>query len=187
MLRKFEKRLDRVVTRAFNIGLRQAARAATLPPFMVPLGQGKNSRPPNSPPGPIGIRSGTLRRSLGVKKAKKKGSRWIGGIKADLNKAPYARIHELGGKTSAHVIVPKKKSVLRWAGIGPSRNVGKRGKPIRKQSFRGGGFDIWAHKVNHPGSKIPARPFLTPARDAAVPNVIALVDDAIQEAGRRFF
>lgn len=48
----------------------------------------------------------------------------------------YARIHQLGGQTRAHTIVPKDAKVLAFGGI-------------------------FAKKVNHPGSKIPARPFLS--------------------------
>ena len=48
---------------------------------------------------------------------------------------PYARIHQEGGKTSPHVIRPKRKKALAFGGI------------VRK-------------KVNHPGSDIPARPYL---------------------------
>lgn len=47
----------------------------------------------------------------------------------------YARIHQLGGQTPAHVILPRNKKALAFAG-----------RIVRK--------------VNHPGSKIPARPFL---------------------------
>lgn len=48
---------------------------------------------------------------------------------------PYARIHQKGGRTSPHVIRPKRKKALAFGGI------------VRK-------------KVNHPGSDIPARPYL---------------------------
>lgn len=48
---------------------------------------------------------------------------------------PYARIHQEGGKTKAHVIRPRKKKALAFGGV------------VRK-------------KVNHPGSEIPARPYL---------------------------
>ncbi len=48
---------------------------------------------------------------------------------------PYARIHQKGGKTSPHVIRPKRKKALAFGGV------------VRK-------------KVNHPGSDIPARPYL---------------------------
>ena len=47
----------------------------------------------------------------------------------------YAAIHQFGGQTAPHTIAAKYAKALAWPG----------------------GF---AKKVNHPGSKIPARPFL---------------------------
>jgi len=47
----------------------------------------------------------------------------------------YAAIHQFGGKTKAHVIKPKHKRALSFGGI-------------------------VVRQVNHPGSNIPARPFL---------------------------
>ena len=62
----------------------------------------------------------------------------------------YAAIHQLGGKTPAHVIRPRPgKKALKIPGIG----------------FR--------TKVNHPGSKIPARPYL-PFTKAGKPSPEAL-------------
>lgn len=52
----------------------------------------------------------------------------------------YAAIHEYGGTTSPHVIEPKKASVLAF--------IGK------------GGGQVFARKVNHPGSKMPERSFM---------------------------
>ena len=52
---------------------------------------------------------------------------------------PYARIHQQGGKTKPHVIRPRLKKVLRFAN---------------------GGTIYFAKGVNHPGSDIPARPYL---------------------------
>lgn len=52
----------------------------------------------------------------------------------------YAGIHEYGGKTSPHVIEPKKASVLAFLGKG--------------------GDMVFRRKVNHPGSKMPERSFL---------------------------
>lgn len=49
----------------------------------------------------------------------------------------YAAIHQFGGQTSAHIIRPRNKKALAWA-------TGRH--PVKQ--------------VNHPGSKIPARPFL---------------------------
>lgn len=52
----------------------------------------------------------------------------------------YAGIHEFGGKTSPHIIEPKKASVLAFAGAG--------------------GAMVFARRVNHPGSKMPERSYL---------------------------
>lgn len=49
----------------------------------------------------------------------------------------YAAIHQFGGQTKPHVILPVRKKALAWFGGA---------HPVKK--------------VNHPGSKIPARPFL---------------------------
>lgn len=48
----------------------------------------------------------------------------------------YAAIHQLGGTTPAHVILPRNGKALFWPGAA---------HPVKK--------------VNHPGSKIPARPY----------------------------
>lgn len=52
----------------------------------------------------------------------------------------YAAIHEFGGQTAPHLILPKKASVLRFTGKS--------------------GQTVFARKVNHPGSKMPERSFL---------------------------
>lgn len=52
----------------------------------------------------------------------------------------YAGIHEFGGKTSPHIIEPKKASVLAFAGAD-------------------GGM-VFARRVNHPGSKMPERSYM---------------------------
>lgn len=53
---------------------------------------------------------------------------------------PYAAIHHLGGKTSPHEIRPRTKKVLAF--------FAKNGDAVRTRS------------VQHPGSKIPDRPYL---------------------------
>lgn len=70
--------------------------------------------------------------------------------------AVYAAIHQFGGQTKPHAILPVKKQALAFGG-----------KVVKK--------------VNHPGSKIPARPFLpvtqsgelAPAAQQVVTEVIA--------------
>ena len=61
---------------------------------------------------------------------------------------PYAAIQEYGGHTSAHDIVPVKAKALAFAGAGG----------------RSGG--VFARRVHHPGSAIPARAPLGSALDA---------------------
>ncbi len=63
----------------------------------------------------------------------------------------YAAIHHFGGTTRPHVIRPRHKKALAFGG----------------RVFK---------KVNHPGSKIPARPFLT-----LTPSEYAEIDNAIQQ------
>ncbi len=58
------------------------------------------------------------------------------GVRIGTNRI-YGAIHQFGGKTRAHVIRPKNKKALAWPG---GRHP--------------------ARSVNHPGSNIPARPFL---------------------------
>lgn len=61
-----------------------------------------------------------------------------GGVEISSN-LPYAAIHQFGGATKPHVIKPRLRGVLRFAAGGTIRFAGA---------------------VNHPGSVIPARPFL---------------------------
>jgi len=75
----------------------------------------------------------------------------------------YARIHELGGITKPHPIEARNKPrlVFFWK---------KKG--------------IWMsiRKVSHPGSRIPARPYLRPAFDQAKPSIENLIQLAINKA-----
>jgi phage gpG-like protein len=61
----------------------------------------------------------------------------------------YAAIHQLGGKTKAHIIRPKFKRALAWPGGA---------HPVKM--------------VNHPGSNIPARPYF-PFRPDGAPTQMA--------------
>ncbi len=78
----------------------------------------------------------TLRRSQSLYKAWRIGTLTKNAVTI-ANSRPYAAIHQFGGTTKPHVILPKNKKALAWpGGTGPVK------------------------KVNHPGSKIPARPML---------------------------
>lgn len=56
----------------------------------------------------------------------------------------YAKIHEYGGSTPPHTIVPKTAKALR---------------------FTVGGNTVFAKSVNHPGSKMPERSFMRSSLD----------------------
>ncbi len=152
-----------------------AGRAGGLRPVLAVIGEGimeRAKRRFESSTGPDGVKwkdnspatLAMLRERLSGQKSKvkKDGSLNAAGQRAYANKKPlieggdlsrqftiaasgdtvtvgntmvYAAIHQFGGKTSPHTIVPKHKKALAFGG-----NVVK--------------------KVNHPGSKIPARPFL---------------------------
>lgn len=72
----------------------------------------------------------------------------------------YAAIHQLGGRTKPFTIRPKNKAALK---------------------FSIGGRVIFAKKVKHPGSKIPARPYLpfdkngrpTPLAQKSIREIVA--------------
>ncbi|WP_297572592.1 phage virion morphogenesis protein [uncultured Deefgea sp.] len=74
---------------------------------------------------------------------------------------PYAAIHQFGGQTSPHVIRPKNKKALAFGG----------------KVFK---------SVNHPGSKMPARPFLPVINGAlqadAAEDVLDLIERHLQRA-----
>lgn len=72
----------------------------------------------------------------------------------------YARIHELGGTTAPHLIVPRKAKALR---------------------FEIDGNVVFRASVKHPGSVIPARPYLQPALEAKTPEINAAFDRVIRE------
>jgi len=68
----------------------------------------------------------------------------------------YAPIHQLGGHTKAHVIKPKNKQALAFNGK-------------------------FAKKVNHPGSKISARPFLPITENGELqPEALPGIESVVQ-------
>ncbi|MBS9777182.1 MAG: phage virion morphogenesis protein [Gammaproteobacteria bacterium] len=77
--------------------------------------------------------TGTLRKSINQSYDS---SHAVVGVPNGKKAANYAAIHQFGGKTRPHVIKPVTAKALRFNGR-------------------------FAKSVNHPGSKIPARPFLT--------------------------
>lgn len=63
----------------------------------------------------------------------------IFGIVFQSSDVPYGAIHEFGGKTAPHVIMPKKAQVL---------------------AFNWKGANVFFRRVNHPGSTFPERSYM---------------------------
>lgn len=76
---------------------------------------------------------------------------------------PYARIQEFGGTTGPHVILPVKAQVL---------------------AFMIGGKQVFARRVNHPGSKIPERSYLRSAFAERLSGIVAEFESVVTEAMR---
>jgi len=75
----------------------------------------------------------------------------------------YAAIQEFGGKTAAHEILPEKARTL---------------------AFLMGGSLRFARSVHHPGSLIPARPYLRSAIDEMADDIVAGLASAAQDLER---
>lgn len=88
------------------------------------------------------VRSGSLLNSIGA--SKKVIEEANGTVVGEIGPQgiPYAAIHEFGGVTKPHRIEPRNAKIL---------------------AFQMGGSPVFARFVNHPGSRIPARPYLRPA------------------------
>lgn len=83
---RFEKNVDKAILRGLETGMKVALRVSATKFFQG--GQG----PPNSPPGPLKIRSGTLRRgTVIIKPVAGPGDSWISGL---ANAISYAKFHE---------------------------------------------------------------------------------------------
>jgi len=109
LLGKLGKGIDRATCKGMNKGLKLSLKYAVTRRM---TGGGKRAP---SLPDKLRIRSGDLRRTVRILKAKKvRGKHFVGGLKAG-GKAPggrfviYARIHELGG-----IIRAKKAKYLRF-------------------------------------------------------------------------
>jgi phage gpG-like protein len=105
------------------------------------------------------VRTGTLRSSINTRI-----DQGGGAVTATVGtNVAYARIHEYGGTTSAHRIMPKKARVL---------------------AFSIGGQTIFRRWVNHPGSRIPERSFLRSALAEMRPEIEAGLEQAVAQAVR---
>jgi phage gpG-like protein len=100
----------------------------------------------------INQRTGNLVRNV-TSETEEQGTSIVGRVGVPTtNTAPYARILHDGGTTRAHVIEAVNGKAL---------------------AFQAGGSMIFRRSVNHPGSKFPARPYLTIARDAMIGEIRA--------------
>jgi len=81
--------------------------------------------------------------------------------------APYAGIHQFGGKTPPHEILPRRKSALAFT----SAKFG----------------NVIVRKVNHPGSRIPPRPFIPITPDGRLTTAVSYLAEraAEREAARQ--
>lgn len=77
----------------------------------------------------------------------------------------YAAIQELGGVTRPHLIRPVRAAVLR---------------------FEVDGEVVFARIVHHPGSRIPARPYLSPAWELAAEGLPGQLDAGFVDLVRRW-
>jgi phage gpG-like protein len=121
--------------------------------------------PPNAPPGPIAVRKGKLRRGLVTVGPSISGTTVKGGIA--VRGVLYAAIQEFGGTTRPHVILPRKAKALAFAGAG--------------------GGTVFAMRVFHPGSVIPARPYIRPVIPEIRDRCMAEMKREIGKYGQKCF
>jgi phage gpG-like protein len=106
--------------------------------------------------GPVlNARTGRLRRSIHTR-AQGSGFDTVVTVGPSVH---YAAIHEFGGKTPPHTIFPKRKPQL---------------------SFMVGGQLIHRKRVNHPGSRILARPYMRPSLEENREEIERLVGRAFK-------
>jgi len=107
------------------------------------------------------VRSGTLRSSIRIEIDSAKLEGIVG------TNVIYAKIHEFGGTTKAHIIRPRNAKVLRFATA-----MSLKTKKATKYAY--------TMEVKHPGSKIPARPYLHPAYRSAQSEIVHDFQQALQ-------
>lgn len=98
-------------------------------------------------PTKIGVGTGRLRSSIRFKAVSKDDDMMLT-FGTDV---PYAAIHEYGGRTRPHVIRPRRKPFLAY--------------------IKDGKWNYVRGQVQHPGSLIPARPFMRPGIEQELPRL----------------
>lgn len=99
----------------------------------------------------------------------------VGEVSADLSHAPYARILELGGVTSAHQIRPVHAGALK---IPINTLSGFEAGEVEEQTQE----YIFSFGVDHPGSRFTARYYLRGALATLSREVGDSIETAIQDA-----
>ena len=107
--------------------------------------------------------SGALRDSIRIQTSQQDGS-----VGADIfsdGDVPYAAIQEYGGKTAAHEILPDKARVL---------------------AFVLNGKQVFARRIQHPGSQIPERSYLRSALEEQGDDIAQGLTDVVTRLSERF-
>lgn len=107
------------------------------------------------------VRTGMLRSSFLPMLAQRIGNTIIAGLTSNIH---YWRIHEFGGKTRPHTIFPRNKKALH---------------------FFVKGNEVFATKVDHPGSLIPARPYVRPSIIETWNKFQELIGNALTKAWKK--
>lgn len=106
-------------------------------------------------------RSGALGRSIQMS-VNRAGSATIGKV-FSAGDVKYAAIHEFGGQTPPHEILPNKAKAL---------------------AFIMGGKQVFAKRVQHPGSKMPERSFLRSSLGDMAEEIILGIRQAATQAAK---
>jgi phage gpG-like protein len=112
--------------------------------------------------GVLNARTGALRNSIELRRDDQE-SAFNVEIATD-GSAPYDAIQEYGGKTAAHEIVPDKATAL---------------------AFMFGGKQVFARRVQHPGSQIPERSYMRSALEDRGDDIQQALGEILAKAAQR--
>ena len=97
MLLAYRQALPAAITRGLRRGLRRAKGLSLTKYMQRKDNRGQRFDPANPPPGPLGIRSANLARTVRVAPIVVRAKSVTSGLQAGDGRVRYARIHELGG------------------------------------------------------------------------------------------
>jgi phage gpG-like protein len=107
----------------------------------------------------LAVRTGALKASIAADVSVE--DRTVTATVGSAGDVKYAAIQEFGGRTSAHEILPDKAQAL---------------------AFLLGGVLRFARRVEHPGSTLPARAYLSSALEESRDEIVAELTSAATEA-----